>query len=621
MRASGLSVGIASAAQGPYSLTQLLLDLTQGSRVAASDYAQERPPPLVPLASGHGAVIAGWNSARARAEGAPATLRAGLLAGLVPGGAGYVGRALGAGAIAAADEHGSVRAISLGTAATIRSRIAAMMSRRALVVAELPGGAAGASDLRALAASRTANELLIALQRAPDGSDGALLWIGGAGVPGRGSELTSSGTRERGLVNAIDIAPTVLRRLGLHAPEDAIAGSAIGGAAGGPPLAPLMRRLEEIPGRRLPALAALVAAWLLLVAAASCAGRALRARAVRAGAIGVLWAPVVSLLPAALAPGAAAEYAILAAGCLSLGALSDLLLRWPRALVAPALAAVTCLAADALAGSGLLMRSLLGPDPAGGARFHGIGNELKSGLAALVLLACATAAGPAAARRRARVLFALAGAGLALVEGLPGLGAGIGGAVLVCAAFALACVIITPTGAQRRAALAVLVCGGAALVPLLALALPHGILHAHSWGAAEDVLDRRYGAAWRELLDPGMAAATLLAAAAALLAIRERARLLAPLAGSPAAAAAFAGALLGGLVGALVEDSGPLLLVEAVAVLACASAYLHARSERAVAAAEPLALPLVPHVIGAASELAPSARPPIAVLGGREESA
>ena len=37
------------------------------------------------------------------------------------------------------------------------------------------------------------------------------------------------------------------------------------------------------------------------------------------------------------------------------------------------------------------MRSLLGPDPILGARFYGIGNELKSGLAVLVLAAVAAA--------------------------------------------------------------------------------------------------------------------------------------------------------------------------------------------------------------------------------------
>ena len=47
------------------------------------------------------------------------------------------------------------------------------------------------------------------------------------------------------------------------------------------------------------------------------------------------------------------------------------------------------------------MRSLLGPNPILGARFYGIGNELKSGLAVLVLAAVAAALYPAVRGRRA----------------------------------------------------------------------------------------------------------------------------------------------------------------------------------------------------------------------------
>ena len=77
------------------------------------------------------------------------------------------------------------------------------------------------------------------------------------------------------------------------------------------------------------------------------------------------------------------------AAALGLGALTDLVVPWPRALLAPAIVAVLALAVDALAGTQLLMRSLLGPDPILGARFYGIGNELKSGLAVLVMAAVA----------------------------------------------------------------------------------------------------------------------------------------------------------------------------------------------------------------------------------------
>ena len=60
----------------------------------------------------------------------------------------------------------------------------------------------------------------------------------------------------------------------------------------------------------------------------------------RAGALGVLWAPVAVLIPAALEPSAAVEYATIALACLVLGALTDLLLAWPRAPLAPAIVAI-----------------------------------------------------------------------------------------------------------------------------------------------------------------------------------------------------------------------------------------------------------------------------------------
>ena len=146
----------------------------------------------------------------------------------------------------------------------------------------------------------------------------------------------------------------------------------------------LAARLRALADRRLPALALLFAAWAVIVlACARWAGA--RRRALRAGALGVLWAPCVALVTAALEPAAAAEYALIAGLALALGAATDALLRWPRALVAPALAAPLAILVDALARTQLLMRSLAGPDPAGGARFYGVGNELKSALVVMAL--------------------------------------------------------------------------------------------------------------------------------------------------------------------------------------------------------------------------------------------
>jgi hypothetical protein len=66
----------------------------------------------------------------------------------------------------------------------------------------------------------------------------------------------------------------------------------------------------------------------------------------------------------------------------------------------------------------------------------------------------------------------------------------------------------------------------------------------------------------------------LVAALAVAYAIRYRERIYAPLRGSPGWFAAFVGGLTASIAGALFNDSGPLLFVFGVFVLACATAYV-----------------------------------------------
>ncbi len=372
----------------------------------------------------------------ARAHGAAGELRPGLLASLLGGGAYLNAAPGGADAPVAAEESGRVAAVSQGTPATLVARAGRLLERRRLVVATIPPGRAGRRDLRQLAASRGVHELMVVVQSDPASRPSRLLWVGAAGLGGRAAgELTSSDTGQRGLISSTDLAPTILAHERVASPAS-VQGAPIrvAGHLDGPGLRSTIVRLGVIGGRRLPALAWLLAAWALLLAACWRSAGA-RRRALRIGALGVLWAPVMAMVTAALAPAAAVEYGLLVLGCGALGALSDRL-AWPRALLAPAIACVSAIAADALAGSQLMMRSLLGPDPALGARFHGIGNDLKSALAVLVLAALAGGLYPSARDRRAWGTMALAGAGLACVEGAARLGAGVGGVVIVCVSFA-----------------------------------------------------------------------------------------------------------------------------------------------------------------------------------------
>jgi hypothetical protein len=603
----GLSLGLMSATQGAYFREQFLLDLSQGARVAASAYELPKPPRLM-IRSGTGAVagaarqssltLPGWPSLVTRARAVPQLLRPGLLASSIPGGAGYVGidgedqRDL----IAALDRHGRLAEYSSGTRSTLLARIAGMRASKRLIVSDLPSGAEGIADLRALSRTRPAGELLLVVQRATaDGSGHELLWAGAAGLPGGGGhELTSHTTEQRGLIASVDLAPSVLEHLGLPVPDD-MRGERLetDGALDASGLRAFAARLRVVGGRRLPAFGFLLAAWALALLLASLApgGRrqAARRRAMRVGALAVLWIPLGALLGAALEPSAAVEYVAITLSCFALAAITDVLLPWPRAPLLPAVVGVLALVVDAMARTQLLVRSLLGPNPILGARFYGFGNELKSGLAVAVLAAIAAALYPAVRSRHSASIAAVAGVVLAAVVGSARIGAGVGGVVLVAAGFAVATLVLAPGSFSRGRALVVLASPLVALVALalLDLATAHGsghftgsILHARSAGDLRDVIERRYGAAWIELKNHAMPFATALALLYAVLAVRWRARLLAPVDGDPAWFATLAGGLTAGVVGSFSEDSGPVLLVVAVFVLGCVAAYLWGGVER-----------------------------------------
>ncbi|HXC45749.1 MAG TPA: hypothetical protein VNU24_04020 [Solirubrobacteraceae bacterium] len=629
------SIGILSATQGNYLADQMLLDITQGARVSYSAYSPAYPPSLASLMLGPtvGAQVSPWPEALRRARGAPQLLEPGLLASSIPGGAAYAapnstpGSGGGSASIAidvskpvsspvtvdwalAANRSGEIAAVSFGSPSTLLSRIAKLRATHRLVVADLPQGTGGYSDLRTLAASRPPGELLSAIQSAPDLPHHELLWSAFAGLPrsrrmdspGRSSggyTLTSQTTNQRGMIAAIDIGPTILEHLGLAIPAD-MRGKPVrlDGPLDGASLRSLKARLVVIDSRRLPALGWLVLAWALLLALArlqlgrrgaplrDARRRRLTAAAMRVGAIAMLWAPVAVLLPAALEPGQAVEFALIVAVCFALGALTDLLVPWPRAPLVPAAVAVLALSVDALAGTQLLMRSLLGPSPAFGARFYGIGNELKSGLAVLVFTAVAAALYPAVRSRRAALTMSCAGILLAIVEGSARIGAGVGGVILVSAGTAVATVMLLPGTLNRKRVLVVMAAPVLGLIALAAidLATAHGsghftgsVLDARSPGDIRDIVVRRYSAAWDELKNHLMPVATALALVASVLAVRHRERVLAPVACDPAWLAAFAGGLTSGVIGALTEDSGPVLLVVAVFALGCVLSYLWGR--------------------------------------------
>jgi hypothetical protein len=340
------------------------------------------------------------------------------------------------------------------------------------------------------------------------------------------------------------------------------------------PAGPHRERFEAIRPRRVPAALAVLVTLALAWAFAGA----------RVGALTLLWAPTTALAAAALGtPSLAVELAVVGPGSAMLAWLTDRMLPWPRGLAAPALIGVAAHALDLVLGSDLIVRSLLGPDPSRGARFYGIGNELEAILPVLALLGVA-----ALAPRRPAAAFVAVMAALGVVVGAGRLGADVGGVVTVGVAGAVAVLWCRPGRPSRRAAALAAAVPVAALAALAAIDLATNadthfsrtILGADSLQDVARTIGHRYELAWDALLRGLMPLATVAAVAAVAWAVRRRRALYAPVAHLPAWRAALAGSLAGAVAGTLSNDSGPVLLVLAVVVLAAVTAYVRTGATR-----------------------------------------
>src|SRR6266540_3998524 len=254
--------------------------------------------------------------------------------------------------------------------------------------------------LATLARQLRGNDLLIAMARPPPQENRELA----IGVAGKGFEgtLTSDSTRMRGYVLSPDIAPT------------ALAGIFFG-----------VRGLRV----SLPVLA-----------------------------VALAWLPALLLLTAALEPSQLAERLVAGIGGPALAVLTVRVWGGFGGLAIAGAASVAGYAVDVIAGSHLTELSLIGPNPAEGVRFYGIGNELEATVAALVPIATGAAvtawAPPRIAARGAALGFALT-ALVAVAAFAPGqFGADVGAAIGIpigAAVAALACL----GGGRRRIALAI----------------------------------------------------------------------------------------------------------------------------------------------------------------------
>ena len=583
------SLGLSSATQGRYSSVQALLDITQGSRSSLSSYSPEEPWPVVMvLEKGGGAYQQGWLETNLRARTAPARIEPGLLSQSVPGGAAYAGvrGRYQRESIVATDRTGEISEVSLGSPRDVADRARELLARHRLVVAGLPAGTEGDRAIDRLIATRSKDTLLIAMQTPPDAGGPQLLPVGIIGLGGPG-ELTSSTTHLDGVIAGIDVLPTALDWMGLPLPAG-VRGQQIEVQEGRNPAAleSLADRLRVVLPRRLTSLWALMGIWaVIFLGAALVSGTRGTRWAMRSGALAVFWVPSAVLLTAALAPGRLAEIALLVVIPLAAGMLSDYFLPWPRAPALPALVGVSVYLIDLAFGSPLIIRSLLGPNPLFGSRFYGIGNELEAALPALALIGLG-AAWYGRGRSRSLVGWLVAvGLLIGLAIGAGRLGADVGGVMTVGAGFAVAALVLWP-GSDRRLAVAVVI-----LVPLAALVLlaivdlltggdshfSRTVLRADGSGDLLDTFLRRYELAGRALIRGFMPVATAVAVLAIALGVKRRDRLFKPVGGDPAWVAAIAGCAAVGVGGAIFNDSGPVLLIIATFVAACAVLYLRGR--------------------------------------------
>ena len=556
----GMAVGLMSAGLGSnVPPDQTYLDIGQGNRVFPSLYDEplprlfaidDRVPPVL------------WRAVLERAAGAPADIVPGLLATTIAREHNYVsaGPRAGAAELAAVDREGRVSdRTPCPRTSCVGMRVTAVDTERLSGRSLRPSG----------------DDLLIAIERPPPEDKGEQLAVG---ITGRGfdGQLTSDSTRRDGLVLSTDLAPTILERLRLDVP-DAMSGSRI--RAEGTPdpdeLASLERRMADVGPRRGPVIGLSLVAWVAVALAAVAAFGARGARAaLPVVALAGLYVPAVLLVAAALDPSEAVERLLVGLGCPALGGATLAVTRGYGAVALACAVSVIAYAVDVIAGSAFTALSLIGPNPALGVRFYGIGNELEATVAALVPIGVGAAlaergsrAGSAVPARTAAVAFGLAAVAGVLVFAPGRFGADVGAAIVLPVGAAVAAWFVLG-GGRGRLVLAV-------VAPLLAVAalfaidlvlggdahLSRSVLDAGGLDDIGDVVERRLRLSaesfGRNIGKPSMLVCVALIAMGVVL----RRRIAAWFDGARPALAGLVGAIAATVVGTLANDSGALLLL------------------------------------------------------------
>jgi hypothetical protein len=568
---AGLSPGVMSAGIGPVPAEQTYLDIAQGNRVADALYDRSLPP----LRS-IGARVPNWEQIVHRADGAPADIVPGLLASsLVASGIRSAAvPAAGSAALLAARRDGVVGADG-GTMTVISARVG--------VAGKLVTGLAG-------------DGLIIAFASPPPGSDRALpIGIAGRGF---GGDLTSDSTRSDGYVLSTDIAPTILRWLGLPVPSQ-MDGQPIRSEGEVDPGAveDLAERMAAIPARRAPVVIASLLAWIVVTALVALIARSARRAAQAWLALAFAFMPLMLLAGAAIEPSALVEGLLVGFGAGALAVLTLLLVRGWWALAVACAITVVAYAVDVIAGSPLTKLSLLGPNPVFGVRFFGIGNELEALIA--VMVPVGVAAGLSAAGERSPVTRPVAIAGYLVAAGLAVLvfavgrfGADVGAAIVLPVGAAVAVATLPTSGrivTRRRRGLALALVIAAPLTALALLAfidlvsggnshLTRSVLDAGGAGDLADVAQRRLELSAHDFAQAaGNPLFWIVMVGIAFAATRLR-RIDSWLRPVPAVRSGLIGACAAVAAGVLVNDSGATFLTLGALALGAALAFAWAQT-------------------------------------------
>jgi hypothetical protein len=573
-RVEGLAPGLLSTGiGGGVPAVQTYLDISQGARVFNHFYDEDDAPPV--LMTEHGVAPDVWEEVVARAESAPDEIVPGLLAQTledegIP--------------VQAQPLIGHVALIATNEAGEVERTGAGGCLRRCppgLTVVEAEPG-----ELPRMIAALEGDDMLIAIRDAPPAEQKQLpIGIAGEGFEGT---LTSDSTRTDGYVITTDIAPTILERFGVAVPpemdgepiraEDTIDVGAI---------TTLDRRLGERPGRGA-VIGIPLLAWLLATAIAAWRGGARWGRPACAMlALSGAYLPLMLLCGAAIKPSQTVEALIVLLGAPALAALTLRLVKGYAALGVACGITVGAHMVDMFFGSPLTSLSVLGPNPAAGVRFYGIGNELEAGIASMVPIGVGAWLGsrPDRSPRFAAAMFFLF-ALIATFAFAPGrFGADVGAAIVlpVGAVVAAGVVLQLRLRTMLIGLVLIAIAGLAALV--LADTLSGGgshfgrtVLDAENPGELWDVIERRTRLTARSFYDPRYPYLLAICAVLLYLGYRHRHKIAGWFGDRVPARAGFLGALGATIVGTLANDSGAILLIVGTIYLAIAAGFFWARS-------------------------------------------